>query len=60
MLEEDPVMDSPGDVTPTCRVCGSRIQIRHPVGGSSKNLGRWVHEETLAEDGAEKDHDAVR
>ena len=57
MLEEDPVVDSPGDVTPTCRVCGSVVTLSV---GPLKNLGRWVHEETLAEDGAEKDHDAVR
>lgn len=56
----DLTMDSPEDATPTCRVCGLGIEMRHPVGGSSKNLVRWVHEETVAGEGAEKDHDAVR
>jgi hypothetical protein len=41
-------------------VCGLRIEIRRPMGGSSTNLARWIHEETVTGVGAEKDHEAVR
>jgi len=53
-------MDSSGDVRTFCRICGLSIEIRHPIGGSSTNLGHWVHEATKSGDGADKDHDAVR